>query len=98
MVVKNPSRTPAVRRLLVVLVAALVVAGAWTAVGSSDAAVPSLAPPVPRAHCGPGSRPETSTQGRVPTRDYTSGRAAKGYLCNTRQVAHQGSSGGFKTL
>ncbi len=98
MVVKNPSRTPAVRRLLVVLVAALVVAGTWTAVGSSGAAAPSVAPPVPRAHCGPGSRPETSTQGRVPTRDYTSGRAAKGYLCNTRQVAHQGSSGGFKTL
>ena len=53
---------------------------------------------MPRADCGPGSRPETSIQGRVPKADYTSGRAERGYLCNTRQVAHQGASGGFKTL
>ena len=30
--------------------------------------------------------------------DYTSGRAAQGYQCNTRQVAHQGTTGGFKVL
>ena len=34
----------------------------------------------------------------MPKADYLSGRAARGYLCNTRQVAHQGASGGFKTL
>ncbi|MGY2874657.1 hypothetical protein ACVW00_001847 [Marmoricola sp. URHA0025 HA25] len=53
---------------------------------------------MPAADCGPGSLPETSIQGRVPTADYDSGRAAQGYTCNTEQVAHQGSSGGFKTL
>jgi len=53
---------------------------------------------VPKARCGPGSLPETSIQGRVPKADYRSGRAAKGYRCNTRLVGHQGTSGGFKTL
>ena len=53
---------------------------------------------MPRADCGPGSLPETSTQGRVPRADYKSGRADRGYFCNTRQVSHQGASGGFKTL
>lgn len=53
---------------------------------------------VPPATCGPGALPESSTQGRVPAEDYASGRVKKGYLCNTQQVGHQGSSGGFKTL
>ena len=34
----------------------------------------------------------------MPKADYVSGRAARGYFCNTRLVAHQGASGGFKTL
>ena len=68
----------------------------WAAADLGDNARPPAA--VPRADCGPGSRPETSIQGRVPKADYLSGRAERGYLCNTRQVAHQGSSGGFKTL
>src|SRR3954449_138045 len=50
----------------------------------------------PVAHCGPGSKPETSWQGRVPARDFTSGRAAKGYTCNTTEVSHYGSSGGYR--
>ena len=58
---------------------------------------PTLAA-VPEARCGPGSRPETDIQGRVPKRDYDSGRAAKGYTCNARKVAHHGSSGGFKVF
>ena len=33
----------------------------------------------PEAKCGPGSKPETSWQGRVPAKDFDSGRAAKGY-------------------
>ena len=53
---------------------------------------------MPAATCGPGSLPETSTQGRVPKADYDSGRAALGYRCNTELVAHQGATGGFKTL
>ena len=58
----------------------------------------SFPAPTPQARCGPGSRPETDIQGRVPQRDYDSGRAAKGYRCNTRQVSHQGRTGGFKVL
>jgi len=54
--------------------------------------------PVPVAECGPGSLPETSTQGRVPQSDFTSGRYAQGYRCNTEAVAQEGVSGGFKAL
>jgi hypothetical protein len=56
----------------------------------------------PRARCGPGSRPETGIQGRVPRSDHQSGRAARGYTCNTRLVGSYekpnvlGSVGGFK--
>jgi hypothetical protein len=52
---------------------------------------------VPDGKCGPGSRPETSWQGRVPAKDYTDGRAAKGYTCNTELVSHFGDSGGYRT-
>ena len=50
--------------------------------------------PVPDAPCAPGAQPE-STQGRVPRAEVESGRAAKGYRCNTVQVGHSGESGGF---
>jgi hypothetical protein len=50
----------------------------------------------PEAKCGPGSLPETSWQGRTPAKDFESGRAAKGYLCNTKQVSHYGKSGGYR--
>src|SRR4051794_21898857 len=50
----------------------------------------------PDAPCGPGSRPETSRQGRAPLADYKSGRAAKGYTCNVTDVGHEGDSGGFQ--
>jgi hypothetical protein len=50
----------------------------------------------PQATCGPGSRPETSWQGRVPAKDFTDGRAAKGYTCNTVEVSHFGQSGGYR--
>jgi hypothetical protein len=46
--------------------------------------------------CAPGSQPETGRQGRVPSEDYASGRAAKGYDCNARQLAHVGQTGGFQ--
>ena len=54
--------------------------------------------PTPRAHCGPGSLPETGRQGRVALADYASGRAAKGYTCNAVVVGHSGSTGGFKNF
>jgi hypothetical protein len=47
----------------------------------------------PRAHCGPGSRPEPGIQGRVPA-----GAADDGLWCNVELMAHQGTSGGFKVL
>jgi hypothetical protein len=57
----------------------------------------------PQGRCGPGSRPETDIQGRVPLSDHESGRAAKGYTCNTELVGSfessrnpVGSIGGFK--
>jgi hypothetical protein len=50
----------------------------------------------PEAKCGPGSKPETSWQGRVPAKDFDSGRAAKGYTCNTEEVSHFGDSGGYR--
>ncbi|MBW3595178.1 MAG: hypothetical protein KY391_06325, partial [Actinobacteria bacterium] len=50
----------------------------------------------PAAKCGPGSRPEGSTQGRVPRKDHESGRAKKGYFCNAKQLAKFGNSGGYR--
>ena len=88
-------RQPAVRRLAVALVLVAGVAGALTAASSFGSSY-DFPDATPTAHCGPGARPETSYQGRVPARDYTNGRAARGYRCNTRQVAHHGTSGGFK--
>jgi hypothetical protein len=35
-------------------------------------------------------------QGKAPKADFDSGRAAKGYYCNARQIAHFGSSGGYR--
>jgi hypothetical protein len=68
------------------------------AINSTAATDTSVPPATPRAHCGPGSLPETGRQGRVPLADYSNGRAAKGYTCNAVQVSHIGSTGGFKTF
>ena len=66
-------------------------------VHSSADELPSMAA-VPRAHCGPGAKPETAAQGRVPAADYASGRAAQGYMCNTREVGHYGQTAGLKVF
>src|SRR5690348_10885568 len=97
MVVPSRNRAAA-RRLTLVLSLLLVLGVGWAASGTFGATDPGPAPSVPTAECGPGSHPETSIQGRVPAADYSSGRAAEGYTCNTELVGHQGSSGGFKTL
>ena len=71
------------------------------AVASAQAPEPPLLP-TPRANCGLGSRPETGIQGRVSPEDHASGRAAKGFTCNTRLVGSYrkpnavGTVGGFK--
>ena len=88
----------ALRRLLVVLVAlafgvtGLTLSGVMSATGDS---FPAATPP---ATCGPGARPETGVQGRVPLADYTSGRVDQGYRCNTKPLAQQGTTGGFKVI
>src|SRR4051794_38092199 len=68
--------------------------------GQSPNTVPVQKPPAPpmdaapKAHCGPGSRPEPGVQGRVPE-----GSAdEKGLWCNVTLLSHQGTSGGFKVL
>ncbi|MGH3361584.1 MAG: LVIVD repeat-containing protein [Nocardioides sp.] len=88
-----------VRRLVAVL-AALALGGGVLGVGNLMSATSSSFPaPTPEAVCGPGSRPETTRrQGRVPARDYESGRAARGYECNAEQVGRHGQTGGFKVL
>lgn len=97
MVVTNAgARGTALGRLITVCVALAVMLGLWVVGGNAASTVATG--PVPAAQCGPGALPETSTQGRVPKADYDSGRVAQGYRCNTVQVGHQGSSGGFKTL
>lgn len=59
--------------------------------------------PAPGVECGPGSRPETGMQGRVSPKDHESGRAARGFTCNTKLVGSysvptaRGTIGGFKT-
>ena len=71
------------------------------AVASALAPEPPLLP-TPKADCGLGSRPETGLQGRVSPEDHESGRAAKGFTCNTELVGAYrkpnaiGTVGGFK--
>ena len=57
---------------------------------------PKLAP-VPRAHCGAGSHPLNGEQGRVPATAIDSPQAATGWTCNTSEVSHFSSAGGFRT-
>jgi hypothetical protein len=72
---RHRPRATALRLLAVTGVIAL---GATLLITASNAeGEPSLAA-VPRAECGPGSRPETSIQGRVPAKDYETGRARRG--------------------
>jgi hypothetical protein len=90
--------TPALRRLLVVLVALAVGVVGLTLSGVTSADGGAFPAPTPPATCGKGARPETGIQGRVPLADYTSGRVSRGYRCNTKPLAHQGRTGGFKVL
>ena len=84
-------------RTLRVLAVALLLGTAAGTVGAAHAADPPIDPgPTPKAQCGPGSRPETSTQGRVPASDVATGRAAQGYTCNTELLSHYGRFGGFR--
>jgi hypothetical protein len=78
------------------LAAALLVVGVG-GVRLAHAADPPVDPgPTPRAQCGPGSKPETAAQGRVPAADVASGRAAQGYTCNAELLSHYGRNGGYR--
>ena len=94
----SPTRTPALRRLAVSAGTIALGLATFTVVGSLSATGSSFPAPTPEATCGPGARPETGIQGRVPQADYDSGRAKRGYRCNTKPVARHGSTGGFKVL
>jgi len=84
------SRMRARTRLAVTMLAAAMVMGGTVAL-TGQAQGGREPQPVPRADCGKGSRPETDIQGRVPARDYTSGRVDEGYRCNARALAHRGT-------
>ena len=49
--------------------------------------------PVPRAHCGPGSRLEPGLQGEVPLSARKSGSSTAGYWCNLTVVGHYPGEG-----
>jgi hypothetical protein len=79
------------------LAAALLLGATGGTVGLARAAEPTVDPgPTPKAQCGPGSKPETDLQGRVPAADFKNGRAAQGYTCNTQLVGRDGSNAGFR--
>ncbi|MBV9291512.1 MAG: hypothetical protein JO222_03595, partial [Frankiales bacterium] len=95
-------RTPALWRSIsaAAMLAATVGAAAATAgTASSGTAVGHhksvYAGPTKDIACDKGSLPE-KTQGRAPAADYASGRAAKGYFCNAREIGHYGTSGGYR--
>src|SRR5205823_2793752 len=49
---------------------------------------------VPKARCGPGSKPETGLQGEVPMADQFDGRSQQGYRCNLALVGQYAGNGG----
>ncbi len=84
------------------LAVSAVVAILISACGDSESTPVGFQGATGKADCGPGSRPETSLQGRVSQEDHDNGRAAEGYTCNTELVGSYttpttlGSVGGFK--
>lgn len=84
-------------RSLRVVIALVVFAISQVSVVHAEAASGIYPGPVPKAGCGAGSRPETGRQGQVTQKDVDSGRAAKGFNCNTQLLARFGpSSGGYR--
>jgi hypothetical protein len=51
---------------------------------------------VPAAHCDSASHPLAGVQGRVTQADIDSPQAAAGWTCNTTEVAHLATPGGFR--
>ena len=87
------------RRLAVICVGAIAMLALPASAASAalaEAKPPVFEGPVPRAECGPGSRPETGLQGQVPLADRESGRSSGGYTCNLDLVGHYGAAQGFE--
>jgi hypothetical protein len=63
---------------------------------AGEAATGLYAGPIPQTPCDKQSLPETGISGRVPKAEVDNGRAARGYRCNTTQVAHFLATGGFQ--
>ena len=80
-------------RKTLLLLLAVVLLGGMTSATAQTGVYPG---PTPEADCGPGSKPETGMQGRVSTAETESGRAAEGYTCNTKELAHVETTGGYK--
>jgi len=81
-------------RVAKIALSAAVLAAAVTQTSAGAAVAPSAAP-TPGTACDRGSLPE-ATQGRAPLTDVATGRYAKGYTCNARQISHVGRSGGYR--
>jgi hypothetical protein len=84
-----------------VLCASLLLAGC----GSTDTPAPAVATAtgavaaaVPRANCGPGSNPESGTQGRLSRADIDSGLALRGITCNTELVGSYTTPQSYATV
>jgi hypothetical protein len=92
-----PTRSTSSARSVRLLLACAVVMTLLPGSGTSRAAEPEPRA-TPKALCGPGSKPESGRQGRVPPQDRASGRSASGYSCNTTLLGSYGGEGGFKTL
>jgi hypothetical protein len=76
-------------------VRALSVAVAVLTVGLAAApAAAATTATVPKAHCGPGSLPETGLQGEVPLADQMDGRSQMGYRCNLELLGRFAGNGG----
>ena len=88
---------PPLRRLAAIwlgLLGLIALPGAAASAQGADTAV--FEGPVPRADCGPGSRPESGLQGQVPLADRQSERSSEGYTCNLDLVGHYGADDGFE--
>ncbi|HET7310901.1 MAG TPA: hypothetical protein VFJ17_06205 [Mycobacteriales bacterium] len=85
------------RRLLaaLALLASVAVPAGVLPAGAQTATKAPYAGPTPDIGCDKGSMPE-KVQGKAPKADYASGRAAKGYFCNARELSHFGASGGYR--
>lgn len=98
--VTPPSRHLAVRRLALAAVLSLGLVATTLVVGGGDVVVADKRRAeqvaVPKATCGTGSRPEPGIAGRAPAADFASGRALRGYTCNTRRVGGLPGAAGYK--